>query len=306
MVHIRSRSHNAPISDHFPVFEEIKVKPPKLTLHYISTRSFKNYEPDAFAVDLAAKADDLLSIFKDSDIDVKLNNFNTVLQNTLSNHASIKTIKLRNCPCPFVSSDIKKIMKIRDSLHRRFLRTRDTEDWENFKEARDTVKRADHTYHEVQQNKCNPKSLWKIINKAIPSREREKQVYTKDHKTVANEFNTFFSAVGKNAAEAAAKLAADNDIICGGPPTSPFLPDSELFNLKPVTCEVVKRIILSMPSNKSPGPDKVKAELLKDALPVIVGPLTEIINCSLLTSTFPTDWKNAEVIPLLKDGDITK
>ena len=235
---------NAPISDHLPVFAELKVKPPKPTLHYISTRSFKNYEPDAFAFDLAAKADDLLSIFKDSDIDVKLNIFNTVLQNTLSNHAPIKTIKLRNRPCPFVSNDVKKIMKIRDSLHRRFLRTRDTEDWENFKEARNTVKRAlikaekDHTYHEVQQNKCNPKSLWKIIHRAIPSREREKQVYTKDHKTVADEFNTFFSAVGKNAAEAAAKLAADNDIICGGPPISPFLPVSELFNLKPVTCDM--------------------------------------------------------------------
>ena len=41
----------------------------------------------------------------------------------------------------------------------------------------------------------------------------------------------------------------------------------------------------------------------KDCLPVILGPLTEIINCSILTSTFPAKWKQAEVIPIVKDGD---
>ena len=58
-----------------------------------------------------------------------------------------------------------------------------------------------------------------------------------------------------------------------------------------------------MPTNKSPGPDKVEARVLKDSLSVILGPLTEIINCSLATSTFPDAWKAAEVIPLLKEGD---
>ena len=38
-------------------------------------------------------------------------------------------------------------------------------------------------------------------------------------------------------------------------------------------------------------------------MPVILGPLTEIINCSILTSTFPAKWIEAEVIPILKDGD---
>jgi len=36
---------------------------------------------------------------------------------------------------------------------------------------------------------------------------------------------------------------------------------------------------------------------------VILGPLTEIINCSLSTNIFPTAWKLEEVIPLLKEGD---
>ena len=69
-----------------------------------------------------------------------------------------------------------------------------------------------------------------------------------------------------------------------------------------MSCEDVRRIILSLPLNKSQGPDKVNARSL-NSMPVILGPLTVIINCSLSTSTFPTAWKRAEVIPLLKEGD---
>ena len=43
--------------------------------------------------------------------------------------------------------------------------------------------------------------------------------------------------------------------------------------------------------------------IIKDCLPVILGPLTDIINNSFTTSAFPESWKIAEIIPLLKEGD---
>ena len=70
-----------------------------------------------------------------------------------------------------------------------------------------------------------------------------------------------------------------------------------------MTCEEVRQVVASLLLNKSPGPDKVSACILKDCLPVILGPLTEIINCSILTSTFPAKWKEAKMIPILKDGE---
>ncbi|CAB4025123.1 Hypothetical predicted protein [Paramuricea clavata] len=53
----------------------------------------------------------------------------------------------------------------------------------------------------------------------------------------------------------------------------------------------------------SPGPDKVSVKVIKDALPYILQPLTDIVNCSLRESLFPSAWKLSEVIPLLKEGD---
>ena len=120
--------------------------------------------------------------------------------------------------------------------------------------------------------------------------------------TVANECNSYFSSVGSRTAEVVAKLAVDNHIIC----SNSFIPDlvsssDDCFKFTPVGTEDVRRVILSLPLNRAPGPDK--ARVFKDALQVILGPITEIINCSLGTSTFPSDWKIAEVIPLPKEGD---
>ena len=51
-----------------------------------------------------------------------------------------------------------------------------------------------------------------------------------------------------------------------------ILPPSELFNFRTVASEEVRRVLASLPLNKSPGPDKVSARILKDCLSVILGP----------------------------------
>ena len=59
----------------------------------------------------------------------------------------------------------------------------------------------------------------------------------------------------------------------------------------------------SFPFNKAPGRDKVSMAVIKDALPCILRTLTEIVNRSLMSSVFPSRWKESVVIPLLKEGD---
>ena len=301
---------NAPISDHLPVFVELKLKPPKMTQKSISIRSYKNYSPCLFTTDLACKADRLLTIFQGNNVNTKLDSLNDLLQSTLNLHAPVKIIKIKSRPCPFVNKEIKDLMRIRNQLHRRFLQTHNRADWERFKLYRNLVKNKlvvaerNHTADEVSVHKNNPSSLWKIINRVIPSRLRESPTYSKDFKSVADDFNTFFSLVGKNTALASRELARQNNItLSRTTPVYTNQPPQQPFSFKCVSCEHVRRIVLSLPLNKSPGPDKLSTHVIRDCLPVILGPLTEIINCSLSTSTFPTAWKLAEVIPLLKDGD---
>ena len=101
-----------PISDHSIVFVKLKVKKPKTTPQYITTRSYKKYNADLFVTDLAKEADSLLTIFDQTNVESKLSILNDTLQSVLSLHAPVKQINLRSRPCPFhVNQEIKDLMR---------------------------------------------------------------------------------------------------------------------------------------------------------------------------------------------------
>lgn len=97
---------------------------------------------------------------------------------------------------------------------------------------------------------------------------KKRPAYTKNLTVVANELNQFFSKVVKNSADASRHLSEENNITIRELSTdanTSSTPD-ELFNLRTVTCEEVRRVIASLPLNKSPGPEKVSARIQKGLL----------------------------------------
>ena len=54
---------------------------------------------------------------------------------------------------------------------------------------------------------------------------------------------------------------------------------------------------------KSSGPDNVSPMLLNLASNSLAEPLSKLFNLSLSSGTVPTEWKLANVVPLLKSGD---
>ena len=226
-------------------------------------RSYKNYDPTAFSSDLAMKSDRLLSIFTETDVNAKTEVLKDVIQSTLDLHAPIKTIKIRSRSNTFVTPNMKELMKSRNKLHQRFLKTRCKRDWEMYTESRKKVKvmlkeaEINHLADEVKVHKNNPGSLWKIINKTIPVKEKEKQVYTKNLKSIVEDFNNYFTSVGKITAATALDLANKNNIALSDPMlNSEIYPTDQQLRFKPVTCSAIRRIIMAMPRNKSPGPDR--------------------------------------------------
>ena len=238
------------ISNHFPIYVSTKLKVPKTPPTYITVRSYKNYNPTAFSSDLAKKSDRLLSIFTETDVNTKTEALKDVIQSTLDLHAPLKTIKIRSRSNTFVTPDMKELMKSRNKLHQRLLKTRCKRDWELYTESRKKVKvmlkeaEINHLTDEVKVHKNNPGSLWKIINKTIPVKEKEKQVYTKDLKSIVEDFNNYFTSVGKITAATALDLANNNNIALSDPMlNSDIYPTDQQFRFKPVTCSVIRRII---------------------------------------------------------------
>ena len=144
------------ISDHLPVYALIKLRASKMPLRYITARSNKNYNLSLFCFDLATKSDRLLSIFSNTDIKKKLGTFNDILHSTLDVYAPVRTCKVRGRPCPYISNEIKELMKSRNLLHCRNRQTHYKRDWENIKEARNRLKTKiknesrNHNFNEVK------------------------------------------------------------------------------------------------------------------------------------------------------------
>ena len=109
--------------------------------------------------------------------------------------------------------------------------------------------------------------------------------------------------MGARAAAESIRLASVNVLPAYKPPSAKALFQLEEFRFRAVTTFEVHQIIFSFASNRAPGKDKLHMSVIKDALPLILPVLTELINRLLLTSVFPSAWKESVVIPILKEGD---
>ena len=211
------------------------------------------------------------------DVNDKVLIFDNLLKRILDMHSPLITVKIKNRPCPFVTSEIKNMMENRDDLHRIFLNTRQQIDWVAFvisrKKVKSALRQAEKSYYtsETLKNKNNVGSLWKIIKNCIPSKERNTLTYTKDPSMIADEFNHYFASVGSSTALAAEKLAKDYNLQLTNPLTRTNIhPINEQFYFEHVSSAEVHRIVSEMPLNKSPGIDYVPTRVLKDCLSVIL------------------------------------
>ena len=145
------------ISDHLPVYALLRLKAEKAPPTYITTHSYRNYDPDLFTIDLASNLDRLVSPFIMDNVDEKLIIFKEIFLNTLDKHSPIKTIK----SCPFITPETKATMIKRDQLYILFRKTRNHYDWLNYREARNQTKTAlanalkEYVLKEVQLHRNN-------------------------------------------------------------------------------------------------------------------------------------------------------
>jgi len=67
--------------------------------------------------------------------------------------------------------------------------------------------------------------------------------------------------------------------------------------------EGIINLLQDLDSNKSPGPNGIRAAVLKASAPEIAPILQVIFTQSLTTNCIPDDWLSANVVPIFKKGD---
>jgi len=89
------------ISDQNLIYLLLNLKVPRAKLSYVSIRSYKNYNPTKFIEDLQfAPFHIMVNFFHD--ISDQVDVYNTLLLDILKENASIKRIKIKAKPNPFV------------------------------------------------------------------------------------------------------------------------------------------------------------------------------------------------------------
>ena len=203
------------ISDHDMVFAvlHVKVSRPKTT--YVTTRSLKNYNPDAFQLDMSCAPWSVVEVF--DDVDDKLRAFDLLFNEILNHQAPIRSIKVRGKPNPCITEEIRELMKSRNVWRKTAHRTNDPHAWSTYKnlthQVRKSIRAAESEFikDQIQNNPRNTNCIWKAIRLCIPKRSVSPKVYSKEDKIVADTFNNFFASVGKSTNSKIESLAEGNN-----------------------------------------------------------------------------------------------
>ena len=117
----------------------LKLKSPRPRCTFIITRGYKDYERRKFVADLANVPFHMITCFNDLDDQVEA--FNNLFLNVLDEHAAVKQIKIKSRPNPFITPEIRQLMKTRDKWHKSAIRTKDKMHWNAYRFFRQEVKR---------------------------------------------------------------------------------------------------------------------------------------------------------------------
>jgi hypothetical protein len=157
-------------------------------------------------------------------------------------------------------------------------------------------------------NVSNVQEVWKSVNDILKPERISKNTLKietddkliEDPLQLAETFNMFFKDKVENLASGIKKNKNIDPLL----KLRNKLQDADLkFKLKTVRENKVLEILKLLKSKKSHGHDGISSEVLKLGAKVLVIPLTYIINTSILTGKYPTNWKTAKVIPLHKKGE---
>ena len=85
--------------------------------------------------------------------------FNDLLLTCLDKHATVKSVKLRHKPNPFITDEIRELMSSRDRMHKLACKTGSDNDWKAFLDKKKEVKRViwsaerEHFNQEIAENR---------------------------------------------------------------------------------------------------------------------------------------------------------
>nr|CAI5843558.1 unnamed protein product [Callosobruchus analis] len=261
----------------------------------IQVRNWNNFDHDIFQ-EMLAKID-WNYIYHIEDVDDMVQFITLNLLNIFDSCCPLRIIRVSKNRSPWITHNIREMMKTRDRAYSKFKRTNDVAHWQFYKELKNYVNRA----IEVEKKAYLDFSLRQKDSRGIWKRMRHLNILNSNSSDVPcdlfdkNDINSHFVQlpVITKSAEQVNLLNKYNSNTVN--PKFCF----SVIN----TCETI-RYLFALKSNAA-GPDGLTKQMLELAIYHIKDHITFVLNKILTTGKFPTSWKTAMVRPIPKTNSIT-
>lgn len=260
-------------------------------------RDYKNLDLNKFNAHLHS-----LPIFHVTAIDnleEKIDFLNNCLSELYDIQIPLIEVKAKSSYTPWVTYNLKEIMKCRDKARTKYNKNKSNANWEYYKALRNytniAIRNEKKAYLTYKLQHSNISETWaelkklNIVNKATSEIPESLQnpdeinnffinsvpTYQNNHKS---DLTNFYNNNTRN--------NIDND-----------------FCFKPVSEDFTNKIISGISSN-AVGNDGFSIKFIKLCCPYIVPVITHIVNFCLENNVFPNQWKIALVKPIPKSNEV--
>ncbi|MCG8048840.1 MAG: reverse transcriptase domain-containing protein [Candidatus Thiodiazotropha endolucinida] len=295
------------------LMQDIRYHCPIFSIFKFKRQTFKPFTRQIWLYE-SGNYDDLRQEVSDFDwtsicnenVNVYATNFTQKLLSLVANHIPSKTITVRPRDLPWMNNTIRKQMRKRNRLYKKYKRDNSIDNYNNFKILRNEVicllRKSKQNYIDslalkLKSNTLTSKDYWKTLKSFIKPTQSStipplyhNSTYVSDSVEKADLLNNYF----------AQQTLLDDRFSILPDPMDRYGPS--LHNIQ-FTPSEVQGILKSLELGKSTGPDNVNNKILKELATPLSKPLCDLFNSSMSKGIFPDLWKEANVTPLHKKDD---
>jgi len=250
--------------------------------------------------------DDILEFEEIQNMDHTADVWTHLILETAKEYIPNHDIKINPRDKPWITKDVKHILKTRDRLYKRYQRTKEDRHYRTYCEVKYEANRKiqqakmsykDNLIRRLEEHRNTPQRFWKIAKEMYGKKKKEsiptlidgnKQYCTSEQK--ANLLAEYYASQSQEP-----ELPPGHNL--------PHYADFQILGNIEVTEAEVQNVLKKLKTDKAVGPDGVSNKLLKMTANSITPSLTKLFNAVLRSSKYPRIWKQANVTPLFKKGN---
>lgn len=277
------------INGHDYIILDLYLARPDKPVYVTTSRDFRCFSPSAFLDDLLPQIQELDSVQSVND---RLDRFRLAACNLFDVHAPLSTRTFKRKPLPWFTSELRRMCKDRDKLHKRAKESGSPSLKESYRIMRRDVKKAIRKARDdFLINGCKEQSsAWKFLRKFDLIRSKSSSplnFFTKD------ELMTYYSTT--TCTHPPCSLITLNNVLSNRQITNTVQTKFQFRLLDRV--EVQQMMLACRSKARSVSCDGLSLAYFQDMFRQIAPFFTELFNLSITSCTYPTLWKQSVIVP---------